>query len=546
MHKIFVSYSRSDKSKVKKLIPLLREVYGLENVWWDENFYGGQVWWEEIRQQIAECDVFVYLMSPRSLGSPYCLAELDEAKRLRKPILPVKLRRETQVPDVLARLQFVNLSGQINRAAIPPLLRAINQHASRPPSTLPPLGETPVALPQIPPSDPRNWLAEYAMQILIAIIATIVGGVILAMIIRDARFAEPPEPTVVVGANTLSPLQIAAATQTRDAFEFAQTLDALEAADAAAQRQTATAFAPTQQAEILLTVDAINTATRAAFQSQATQNAAATFAALPTPDPLQAAYAQAAAYDYRNGNGAWTPTRVDFDGVAMMLVPPGCFMMGSNEGNADEQPVHEQCFDAPFWIDETEVTQADFDRLGGEQANSPAFSGADRPVENITWFEARNFCALRGMRLPTEREWEYAARGPEGWLYPWLGQWNGDNAVWSENSNRQTAAVGSRPAGASWVGALDMAGNVWEWVNTIYGIDDGDYNFTESGERLFTYPYSATDGREQDSDDRTLVRVLRGGSWDLTDSPLLRGADRGGLYPDYWFGGGGFRCARSS
>lgn len=235
------------------------------------------------------------------------------------------------------------------------------------------------------------------------------------------------------------------------------------------------------------------------------------------------------AFVRQTSNAAWTPLGRDFEGVTMVLVPMGCFMMGSDGGNADEQPVHEQCFDEPFWIDQTEVTQSDFTRLGGQKANSNRFEGADRPVERITWLEARDFCALRGVRLPTEREWEYAARGPDGLTYPWGDSWNEDNAVWSGNSNNQTANVGSRMSGASWVGALDMSGNVWEWTSSVY--DD--------------YPYFPDDGREQDSDDGEVIRAWRDGSWGDTNTSELRAAFRNwNSASDYL--NFGVRCARDA
>lgn len=242
----------------------------------------------------------------------------------------------------------------------------------------------------------------------------------------------------------------------------------------------------------------------------------------PSSDPLEVA----AAYDYRAGNIAWTPISANFDDVTMMLVPPGCFMMGSEDGKDDEKPVHEQCFEEPFWIDQTEVTQADFERLGGVKANENSFDGDQRPIERITWFEAHDFCALRGARLPTEAEWEYAARGPDALIYPWGNDFVRENVVYTINSDSQTGEVGSRASGASWVGAFDLSGNVWEWVSSLY------------------LPYDSTEDREADTGDRTdLWRVLRGGSF-FEASNNLRSAIRAWVNPDHVvYGINGFRCA---
>jgi formylglycine-generating enzyme required for sulfatase activity len=259
----------------------------------------------------------------------------------------------------------------------------------------------------------------------------------------------------------------------------------------------------------------------------------------PTPPPIlnPLEVALNAARAFNGSNRDWQVLYPDGfqrtfeDRVTMVLVPAGCFMMGIINGYGDEQPVNEQCFDEAFWIDLTEVTQADFERLGGVQATLSFFRGDQLPVEQITWFEARDFCARRGARLPTEAEWEYAARGPDGLVYPWGNEWDED-AVWFGNANEQTSSVGSRPAGASWVGALDMSGNVWEWVSSVYE----------------PYPYAADDGREEDTGDRTDVqRMLRGGSWWYYGNPdVFRAAVRGRDNPDIRHNDVGFRCARSS
>lgn len=228
----------------------------------------------------------------------------------------------------------------------------------------------------------------------------------------------------------------------------------------------------------------------------------------PTPTPTPIA-----------NNAAWTPVVREFDGVEMVQVPAGCFMMGHTDGRRDEQPVHEICFASPFWIDRYEVTNAQFGVAG-------AFQGDDRPRENLTWFEARDFCASRDARLPTEAEWEYAARGVDGLIYPWGNEMNEEALVFDRNNNNQTADVGSRPDGISWVGAYDMVGNVWEWVSSVY----------------FPYPYENSAAREN-LDDTTSRRVYRGGLGSYIDFGT-GAATRFRREPHErdWFIG--FRCAR--
>jgi formylglycine-generating enzyme required for sulfatase activity len=170
-------------------------------------------------------------------------------------------------------------------------------------------------------------------------------------------------------------------------------------------------------------------------------------------------------------NEQWTPVIQEFDGVDMVLVPAGCFEMGSDQTRT--------CFDEPFWMDRFEVTNAQFASLAGGASNDSHWAEENRPREQISWAEANDFCARRDAQLPSEAEWEYAARGPDNLLYPWGNAFDGTRVNFcdsncefdwqdtdSDDGYPDTAPAGSYQTGASWVGAYDMSGNVWEWTDS--------------------------------------------------------------------------------
>lgn len=310
-------------------------------------------------------------------------------------------------------------------------------------------------------------------------------------------------------------LQTAIAEQ--QGFDATQALE-----DAMANALTATAyFAETQAAEarqqaIQATQQAeVSAATQQAEASAATQQAelsAATQRAEEMADPNR----------FNGGNSDWVPQEEKFGNVTMVLVPRGCFMMGTDDIYDDEEPLHEQCFDEPFWIDKFEVTNEQYGSTGCV-SSSPS---DEHPRNCVSWFDAYNFCEAHGGRLPTEAEWEYAARGPDSLMFPWGNSFIDLNTVYGGNST-QAAVVGSRPSGASWVGAMDMSGNLWEWTSSLY----------------LDYPYDADDGREDESE-LNLSRVWRGGAWNQGVLESMRLPARFHYGPDVANFLIGFRCVR--
>ncbi len=215
-------------------------------------------------------------------------------------------------------------------------------------------------------------------------------------------------------------------------------------------------------------------------------------------------------------------------GIPLVWVPGGKFMMGTSDGEVRERPVHEVELDG-FWIGKTEVTVAQWRSVMG---SVPGFNdqGYDHPVVFVTWAACQEFCQKTGLSLPTEAQWEYAARGPESKEYPWGNEWDPERLCWDENRGPggSTFPVGSFPQGASWCGALDMAGNVWEWCADWH---DEDY-YRQSPPRNPTGPATGT------------CPVVRGGSWQCHNPRTFRCAYRLDLGPGGHLVGQGFRCAR--
>ncbi len=228
--------------------------------------------------------------------------------------------------------------------------------------------------------------------------------------------------------------------------------------------------------------------------------------------------------------------RVDAFGIEQVYVPAGCFLMGTSEAEAEyartldapswgagrissEQAQHEVCISSGFWIDRYEVTNAAFQAFvdaGGyttpeywsqpgrvwlnrqQVENLPLAcvenAADDQPRVCVTWYEAEAYARWRSGALPTEAQWEYAARGPESLIYPWGNEWDPARANVVDSAG--LTPVGSYPDGVSWVGAHDMAGNAMEWVQ----------DWLSSG-------YAAEPVTDPAGPQRGSIKVEKGGWW---------------------------------
>jgi formylglycine-generating enzyme required for sulfatase activity len=506
---VFISYATKDAEFAHRLADDLKRL-GVP-VWIaPESIRPGESWVSAIERGLEESSHVVVVLTPAALESRWVKKETDIAiareRKGRIQVIPLNVER-CAVPLFLSSYQMVSFRSDYD-VGLSQLAEILGIRLPPEPATAPTTAR---------PALPWKWLAGGGA------VVVVVAGLIIALVSGGGLTTRP---TSTPEAAALAPAATPTTALTKTPTSVPPTSTPL------APAPTDTPLPPT------------NTPTPTPLPPTATDTPMP-----PTDTP--------------------PPSAPSSD---MVHVPAGEFTMGSDEGDSDEQPVHTVYLDA-FYIDKTEVTNAQFAAFvsatgyetGAEQTGCgwiydgddwDCIQGVDwqhlfgpdtdlagkdeHPVVQVSWNDAKAYCGWAGARLPTEAEWEKAARGTDERTYPWGNTFDGSQVNfadkntsfdWSDSNwddgYAGTAPVGSYPDGASPYGALDMAGNVWEWVADWY---DGGY-YAASPESNPKGPASGG------------IRVIRGGSWDDSGASV-RAADRYGDNPVVAIVTRGFRCAR--
>jgi formylglycine-generating enzyme required for sulfatase activity len=518
---IFIAYSHKQALFATRLADALTEL-GAE-VWMDvDDIATGEKWHRAIHDGLNQSKVMLLIITPDSMKSENVEAEWRYFYDKRKPLIPIRLKK-TDVNYQLHSLQHIDFETQEFDVAFRKLHSKLQEW---------------VALKDlsIPPEKPEPKVSRIPIIASLLVVSLIFVVAFVWQSFQPAPTTPTPsiEQTQTRSAETteIAMLQTTiVAPQTRQA----ETENALATVRV---NQTSTAQTLTRQASInaetaQATLDTQVTLTQNAIGTQEAIDSAAT----AENDPFIVAQRRV------SSNVEWqrfSPVTQVFNSIEMVLVPAGCFDMGTN--GIGGRP----CFDTPFWIDRYEVSNSQFEQLQGVAKYNSRWTNDNLPRENIYWNEAYDYCKQNrnNSRLPSEAEWEYAARGVNGLNYPWAGDFDGNRLNFCDRScieyewanttyndgYQNTAPIDAFDNGVSWVGAYQMSGNVWEWVSTIY-------NRTE-----FPYPYTPDDGRE-DITLEGVFHVIRGGSW-TTEDIVTRSTNRssGNWFRAYF--DVGFRCAR--
>ena len=487
----FLSYSRANKDFALKLARELK-AEGF-SVWLDQlDIPAGARWDREVEKALKESEIFMIILTPASINSENVLDEIGYAIDNGKRILPVLLEN-CEVPLRLRRFQYVDFTTKGFNDGVQSA-KELLQHLV---AQLPPRREELVNVSSGQAADtPNNVLAT--------------EGAPNRAAVTETTLKKFPGVPKILGVAAILIVLVGLA------YNILTNLGNHNLRVPTSPPETVAILPPTSNipASVATTAPAsvpANTVTLA-----------------PTPVPAL---------------GIGSSMVSDKDGMTLLYVPAGEFTMGSDTGGSNETPAHKVFLDA-FWIDQTEVTMEMYAKCVQAGACKPPVNKPGNyyyygdaqydnyPVIFVNWSMADAYCAWAGRRLPTEAEWEKAARGENGFRYPW-GDEEPSVLLLNYNHSAESAiAVGTYPDGASPYGALDMAGNVYEWV-----ADSFDPNY---------YKYSPTSNPPGPTDTNVAFRVIRGGSY-LSGAGTVTASYRFPEEPkeENVYSAVGFRCAQT-
>lgn len=530
--RLFISYAHVDNFQVAQIVDILRS--GGHDPWFDHRLLPGQDWKDTLFQGIRQCEAFVYIMSPESLASEWCQWEFARAVEMGKPIIPVRLQTNVKPPDTLSRFQWVDFSDGATGLAVAKLLGGLHHAAAVPKDRIPDAPENPSGVPAQagPSADAQPLDVNSAIEHFYAA--------------RNAgKWTE--------GLGWLN--KIKATGQAPRTFKLDDMLAEMQGKlNAEHEYQSIKVMAKHEPpAAIWTALEEIwkihpgydPDGLYAKYRSHAPeirplldmiQNANAT-----PPERAEAGRKLAELGDPRPGVGLRPDGLPDLDWVE---IPGGDFIYGDD-----------RIMLPTFYITRYLITYSQFqafvdDPDGYENEgwwkglalrdaafHEPQWPLGNHPRECVSWLQSMAFCrwltAKLGFKnkimLPTDQQWEKAARGPSGREFPWgdeyiSGYANINETYQDENHQasgtyalERTTAVGIYPQGVSYYGVMDMMGNVWEWCLTDFETGDNDDLTT------------------------TNQRISRGGSWDsVVAHARLTSYNRAG--PGYWGDSLGFRA----
>ncbi len=413
---IFISYAHVDEYRVEELVDILRA--SDHDPWFDHRLKVGRSWEEQLLEAIQECDRFLYALTPESVASAWCQWEFAQAVHADKPVIPVLVQAGTAIDGALGGVQWADFSKGPTPISAVKLITGVQEASVIDPARVPLL-------------DPPHAAPERPME----------QVAVSSAMLEDQWFDEA-----------------SAAFRARE-YDAARDLlcDCLDLDADHANAQKLLALVERRIAEQV--------------RKQVAEMTQITRRVLPQPFEWVAIPAGAVVLEDASEYEGTTGGRYDVPAFEMAKYPITNAQFQVFVDAADGYR------DAQWWgySDHAQRWRAGY----GTRKNT-TFYGDDLPRTDVCWYEALAFCRWLSSRtgqtitLPTEQQWQRAAQGDDGRMYPWGNDFDAEKCNTRENGISQTSSVTRYPDGASPYGVLDMAGNVWEWCLTAWGTDSTD------------------------------------------------------------------------